>query len=59
MSDTWVFEWHKRLSEEWEKADDDEYSGRLSISKINENIKKVIKIVWNYRFLSTQTIEIW
>lgn len=45
MSDTRVFEWHKRLSEEWEKADDDEYSSRLSKSNTNENIKKVIEIV--------------
>lgn len=57
MSHTQVSEWHKRLSEEWEETDDDEYLGRLRISKTNENIKKVIKIVWSHWRLSIRMIK--
>lgn len=56
MKKTSVYEWYKRFQDGREDVEDDERSGRPSTSIIDENVKKVEKMVMNDRRITIREV---
>lgn len=56
MKKTSVYEWYKRFQDGREDVEDDERSGRPSTSTIDENVKKVEKMVLNDRRITIREV---
>ncbi|XP_011706123.1 PREDICTED: putative uncharacterized protein FLJ37770, partial [Wasmannia auropunctata] len=52
-----VFEWHKRFREGRETVKDDERSGRPTVTRTNENIAAVAKLIKEDRNVTSRMIE--
>ena len=56
MKKTSVYEWYKRFQDGRVDVEDDERSGRPSTSTIDENVKKVEKMVMNDRRITIREV---
>lgn len=56
MKKTSVYEWYKRFQDGREDVEDDERSGRPNTSIIDENVKKVEKMVMNDRRITIREV---